>query len=294
MRIKVQDRDGVDWYSIDQSQDLAQFIVDEGMANIRPVSAPMPDRKELLSNPKEVSITEHKWIRSTVGSLSYFATHSRPDIAYEVNRVSQCLEKPTQGTILAVRRIIAYIAGTLDFQLEAPRVKGTDWHLYSDSDHAGDRAINGTKSVTGVVFLCNGMPIHWRSKKQPATSTSSAAAEIYAFSEAVRDAQVRFFIAEEMGIKVKYPIEIFIDNAAGVSFQRCTNPDTQIKGVFDLRDEWVRELRNSKKVSALKVDTVKNIADMMTKCLSATVRERLMFELSAIAREIARKHLGGT
>ena len=63
-------RDGVDWYSIDQSQDLAQFIVDEGMANIRPVSAPMPDRiKELLSNPNEVSLTEHKWIRSTVGSL---------------------------------------------------------------------------------------------------------------------------------------------------------------------------------------------------------------------------------
>ena len=47
----------------------------------------------------------------------------------------------------------------------------------------------------------------------------------------------------------------------------------------------------------MKVDTMKNIDDMMTKCLSATVRERLMFELSAIAREIhvARKHLvGGT
>ena len=71
---------------------------------------------------------------------------------------------------------------------------------------------------------------------------------------------------------------------------------TQIKGVFDLREEWVRELRNNKKVSAMKVGTVKNIADMMAKCLSATVRERLMFELSAIAREIARKHLhvGGT
>ena len=54
-----------------------------------------------LSNPNnEVSLTEHKWIRFTVGSLSYFATHSRPDIANEVDRVSQCLEKPTQGTIL--------------------------------------------------------------------------------------------------------------------------------------------------------------------------------------------------
>ena len=58
--------------------------------------------------------------------------------------------------------------------------------------------------------------------------------------------------------------------------------------------EWVRELRDSKKVSAMKVDTAKNIADMMAQCLSATVRERLMFELSAIAREVACKHLGGT
>ncbi len=74
--------------------------------------------------------------------------------------------KAYSRTILAVRRIIAYIAGTLDLQLEAPRVKGVNGHLYSDSDHADDRAINGTKSVTGVVFLCNGMPIHWWSKKQ--------------------------------------------------------------------------------------------------------------------------------
>ena len=76
-----------------------------------------------------------------------------------------------------------------------------------------------------------------------------------------------------MGITVKYPIEIFIDNAAGASFQRCTNPDTQIEGVFDLRDELVRELRNSKKVSAMKVDTAKNIADMMTKCQLQSVRD---------------------
>ncbi len=120
------------------------------------------------------------------------------------------------------------------------------------------------KAITGVVFLCNGMPIHWRSKKQPATSTSSAAAESYASSEAVRDAQVRLFIAEEMGITVKYPKEIFIDNAAGAIFQRCTNTDT--KGVYVLRDEWVRELWNSKKVFAMKVDTARKIADMMAKC----------------------------
>ena len=119
-------------------------------------------------------------------------------------------------------------------------MKGTDWHLYNESDHAGDHAINGTKSVTGVVFLRYSYVMGCQytgdsSKKQPATlKSSTAAAEIYAFSEAVRDAQVRFFIAEEMGIEIKYPMEIFIDNAAGVSFQRCTNPDTHRSKAFSI------------------------------------------------------------
>ena len=55
----------------------------------------------------------------------------------------------------------------------------------------------------------------------------------------------------------------------------------------------MRELRIIRCVSSIEVETVINIADMMAKCLSATVpsvRERPVFELSAIAR----KHLGGT
>ena len=62
----------------------------------------------------------------------------------------------------------------------------TEWMMYSDSDHAGDRVVNGSRSVSGVMFVCNGMPIHWRSNKQPVSSTSSAVAEIYALSEAHR------------------------------------------------------------------------------------------------------------
>ena len=35
------------------------------------------------------------------------------------------------------------------------------------------------------------------------------------------------------------------------------------------------ELRDKKKVTAVKVSTDKNIADMMTKCLSVSVRSKL-------------------
>ena len=91
-------------------------------------------------------------------------------------------------------------------KLAVPRVKGTTWHIYSDSDHAGETAMGNTRSHTGVIMLLNGMPVHWRSNKQPKTSLSSAAAEIYAMSEAVKDASLRYWIAEDMHIGTDWPL----------------------------------------------------------------------------------------
>ena len=76
---------------------------------------------------------------------------------------------------------MAYLVGTMN-KLTAVRNGATEWMMYSDSDHAWDGVVNGSRSVTGVMFVCNGIPIHWRSNKQPVSSTSSAVAEIYALS----------------------------------------------------------------------------------------------------------------
>ena len=130
------------------------------------------------------------------------------------------------------------------------------------------------------------MPTHWQSRKQPVSSISSAAAEIYAMAETVRDTNLRFWIAEEMKVEVKWPMEILVDNAAGVSFQKSTNPNSKLKGIFDMREEWVNELRDKKKVTAVKVSTDKNIADMMTKCLSASVRNNLEKEVLRITNHL--------
>ncbi len=123
------------------------------------------------------------------------------------------------------------------------------WSIYSDSNHAGDRKIIATRSVTGVMVVCSGMPIHWQSRKQPISSISSAAAEIYAMAETVRDTNLRFSIAEEIKVEVTWPMEnklIHVDNASGVSFQKSTNPNSKLNGIFDMREEWVNELRDRK------------------------------------------------
>jgi len=284
MRISKTVKNGKVWYHLDQEDHIYQFLVDQNAMGLKPVSAPMPDRKELVANPKPVTKKEHAWVRATVGSLSYYATCTRYDIAYAVNRCAQFLEKPTQGTVEAIKRIMAYLVGTITKRLTAVRNGATEWMMYSDSDHAGDRVVNGSRSVTGVMFVCNGMPIHWRSNKQPVSSTSSAVAEIYALSEAVRDMNLRLWIAEEMGIHIEWPGRIFVDNAAGVSFQHGTNPNSQLKGIFDLREQWVKELRDKRRVKAVKISTDKNVADMMTKCLTATVMNKLQMEIDILAQ----------
>ena len=105
----------------------------------------------------------------------------------------------------ALRRLLGYLNTTKDKQLMAPRVRGNEWHMYSDSDHAGDTAVGTSRSHTGVMIMLNGMPVHWRSNKQPKTSISSAEAEIYAMSTAVKDARTRLWIAEELNLKVEWP-----------------------------------------------------------------------------------------
>jgi hypothetical protein len=51
-----------------------------------------------------------------------------------------------------VKRIIRYVAGTLDHGLYYPRCPG-EAHLvrYSDSDHVGD--IDTSKSTSGILFF---------------------------------------------------------------------------------------------------------------------------------------------
>ena len=90
-----------------------------------------------------------------------------------------------------------------------------------------------------------------------------------------------------MKITTVYPIQIGVDNAAGVSFQNSTNMDTRLKGIFDLREEWVVELRDMAVIKAVKISTLVNVADILTKCQPRGVIHKLMRCVSDRAAGIA-------
>ena len=94
------------WYTVDQTQDILVFIEDNQMEGVRAQSAPMPDKKEIASDPTLLSVQNHKRYRSQMGSLSYFC-ETRHSITYEVARLAQGLAAPTKGHQLTLRRVMA-------------------------------------------------------------------------------------------------------------------------------------------------------------------------------------------
>jgi hypothetical protein len=117
-----------------------------------------------------------------VGILHYL-THTRLDLAFSVGYVSPSMQRPTMEHQQAVKRIIRYVAGTLDHGLYYPRCP-REAHLvgYSDSDHAGD--IDTSKSTSRILFFFGKCLISWQSVKQQVVALFSCEAEYIAASTA--------------------------------------------------------------------------------------------------------------
>src|SRR6185312_15070292 len=152
-----------------------------GLTDCNPALTPMEERLKLSrdSTAEEVDATQY---RRLVGSLRYLA-HTRPDLAFSVGYVSRFMQRPTTEHQQAVKRIIRYVAGTLDHGLHYPRCPGAAHFVgYSDSDHAGD--IDTSKSTSGILFFLGECLVSWQSVKQQVVALSSCEAEYITASTA--------------------------------------------------------------------------------------------------------------
>ena len=138
---------------------------------------------------------------------------------------------------------------------------------YSDASHAGDNP-HDTFSQTGVIVVMNGAPVYWCSKKQvDSTAISSASAEIYALSEAVRAVRFHAWICADMQVQVNSPLQVFVDNKQAITFQKGTCLKSKLRGCVSLRWAWVKELKEAKDIDVRHVPGRLQKADIFTKGL---------------------------
>ena len=88
------------------------------------------------------------------------------------------------------------------------------------------------------------------------------------------------YICDELGMAYDLPIKLQVDNAAAIAFGDGRVRRTKMKHI-DVRQEWVRALRDSEVCKLSKVDTKLNLADLFTKILDPDTFERLRGRMMA-------------
>ncbi|GKG45890.1 ribonuclease H-like domain-containing protein, partial [Tanacetum coccineum] len=74
--------------------------------------------------------------RSLAGALQYLIL-MRPDLSYVVQQVCLYMHNPHDSHFTALKRILRYVCGTLDYGLQLHVSSTTQLNAYTDADWAG-------------------------------------------------------------------------------------------------------------------------------------------------------------
>jgi hypothetical protein len=155
---------------------------------------------------EEVDATQY---RRLVGSLRYLV-HTRPDLAYSVGYVSRFLQRPTMEHEQAVKRIVRYVAGTLDHSL-LPEVPwgGTPCRVQRQRPRRRHRHQQKHKRDP---LLPRQVPHRWQSVKQQVVAMSSCEAEYIATSTASTQALWLARLLSDLLGRDTTVVELTVDN----------------------------------------------------------------------------------
>ena len=163
-----------------------QYTVDlerAGMAECKPCVTPVDTQgKVSAAGPPVADPTAY---RSLAGALQYLI-FTRPNIAYAVQQVCLHMHDPREPHLTAMKRILRYLRGTIDFGLLLRRSSTTELRVYTDADWAG--CPDTRRSTSGYAVFLGDSLVSWSSKRQPIVSRSSAETEYRVVANVVAEA----------------------------------------------------------------------------------------------------------
>lgn len=138
-----------------------------------------------------------KYQRMT-GSLMFSMVETRPDIAFSTSVASPFFKNPSHQHTEAVKTIMKYLKGSRTRGITYGGEEELKIQGYSDSDWAGDK--ESRKSTSGYIFMLNGGPGSWCSKRQSTVALSSTEAEYIALTLAAKEATWLRLLLTELGL----------------------------------------------------------------------------------------------
>lgn len=158
---------------LNQHKYIYDLLERTNMLGAKEASTPMSN-SAALSLHNASSSTDAAEYRSIVGALQYLS-HTRPDICFAINKLSQFMHRPTETHLTAVKRVLRYLKQTIHHGLLLRRGQSLSLTAFSDFDWAGN--VDDRSSTSAYITYLGGCPISWSSKKQRTVARSSTEAE---------------------------------------------------------------------------------------------------------------------
>ena len=131
-------------------------------------------------NGKATDNQIHEYQRR-IGSLTYAAVISRPDIAKATQKLAEAQQNPSYEHFAATDRVIDYLYSTRYLAIEYGINKTEPVFVAASDASFGDHVIERVSSEGGLFKLFGGV-IEYFSKKQKTVTTPSTESELFALS----------------------------------------------------------------------------------------------------------------
>ena len=263
--------------ALSQSHYVEKVLKKFGEYECSPVSTPFDPLVHLQKSSSTQDPCDQEEYAKVIGSVMFLMSCTRPDIAYAVSRLSRYTHCPNASHWIAIRRLLRYLKGTMDWGLH---FCGTPSVLegFSDANWVTDN--DEINSTSGYIFTLGGGAVSWKSRKQSCTASSTMESEFIALELAGNEAEwMRHLLADiPLWGKPAPSVALHCDNQAAIA--------VAINGVYNgkrrhirLRHKIVRELITTGVISLDFVKSEKNIADPLTKGLSKRVVHETALEM---------------
>ncbi|CAJ2667154.1 unnamed protein product [Trifolium pratense] len=234
------------------------------MMDCNPANTPMETASNLNADDegKSVNSTHYKQM---VGSLRY-ACNSRPDICHSVGIVSRFMQSPKLSHMQAVKRILRYLQGTIDYGVLYTKTDENQKKLvgYCDFDWSGDKVER--RSTMGYIFTLFNCPISWSSKKQSVVALSTCEAEYISACNAACQGIWLLALLQEMKIDIEQEVELMVDNKSAINLAKNPIAHGRSKHI-ETKFHFLRDQVTKGKIKMTYCNTEKQMADVLTKPL---------------------------
>ncbi|GJX07799.1 ribonuclease H-like domain-containing protein, partial [Tanacetum coccineum] len=270
---------------LSQKNYAVEILERAGMVSCNSSRTPV-DTESKLGDTGDI-VSDPTLYRSLAGSLQYL-TFTRPDISYAVHQVCLHMHDPREPHLSALKRILRYVRGTLDYGLQLFSSSTTDLVAYTDADWAGCPTTR--RSTSGYcVFLGNNL-LSWSSKRQPTLSRSSAEAEYRGVANAVAETCWIRNLLRELHSPLSSATLVYCDNVSAV-YLSCTPVQHQRTKHIEIDIHFVRDLVAAGQVRVLHVPSRYRFADIFTKGLSSALFEEFWSSFERLVS--SRSNCGG-